>query len=120
MRPSAQFAAALETIARFGKAHVVCNNAGVAVSAPIGEMSEAEFDWQNAVNILGVVHGVETFAPLIAAHGEGGHIVNTASGAGLVGGPQVQHSATKYAVVAMSEGWREQLKGRGRPSRRRR
>jgi len=93
--------------------HYVCNNAGVAVTAPIAQMSEAEWDWQNAVNILGVVHGVETFAPLIAAHGEGGHIVNTASGAGLVSGPQVQYSATKYAVVAMSEGWREQLRGRG-------
>ncbi len=103
-------AAALATIAKFGKVHFVCNNAGVAVTAPIGEMTEAEWDWQNAVNILGVVHGVETFAPLIAAHGEGGHIVNTASGAGLVSGPQVQYSATKYAVVAMSEGWREQLK----------
>jgi NAD(P)-dependent dehydrogenase (short-subunit alcohol dehydrogenase family) len=105
-------AAALETIAKLGKVHYVCNNAGVAVTAPIAQMSEAEWDWQNAVNIMGVVHGVETFAPLIAAHGEGGHIVNTASGAGLVSGPQVQYSATKYAVVAMSEGWREQLKGR--------
>jgi NAD(P)-dependent dehydrogenase (short-subunit alcohol dehydrogenase family) len=105
-------AAALETIAKFGKVHYVCNNAGVAVMAPIGQMSEAEWDWQNAVNILGVVHGVETFAPLIAAHGEGGHIVNTASGAGLVSAPQVQYSATKYAVVGMSEGWREQLKDR--------
>src|SRR5258706_4989447 len=105
-------AAALETIAKFGKVHYVCNNAGVAITAPIAEMSEAEWDWQNAVNIMGVVHGVETFAPLIAAHGEGGHIVNTASGAGLVSGPQVQYSATKYAVVAMSEGWREQLKDR--------
>ncbi|WP_293679659.1 SDR family NAD(P)-dependent oxidoreductase [uncultured Phenylobacterium sp.] len=105
-------AAALETIAKFGKVHYLCNNAGVAITAPIAEMSEAEWDWQNAVNILGVVHGVETFAPLIAAHGEGGHIVNTASGAGLVSGPQVQYSATKYAVVAMSEGWREQLKDR--------
>ena len=105
-------AAALETIVKFGKVHYVCNNAGVAVTAPIGQMSESEWDWQNVVNIMGVVHGVETFAPLIAAHGEGGHIVNTASGAGLVSGPQVQYSATKYAVVAMSEGWREQLKDR--------
>jgi NAD(P)-dependent dehydrogenase (short-subunit alcohol dehydrogenase family) len=105
-------AAALATIAAFGKVHYVCNNAGVAITAPIAQMSEAEWDWQNAVNIMGVVHGVETFAPLIAAHGEGGHIVNTASGAGLVSGPQVQYSATKYAVVAMSEGWREQLKDR--------
>jgi NAD(P)-dependent dehydrogenase (short-subunit alcohol dehydrogenase family) len=105
-------AAALETIAKFGKVHVVCNNAGVAVMAGIAQMSEAEWDWQNAVNIMGVVHGVETFAPLIGSHGEGGHIVNTASGAGLVSGPGVQYSATKYAVVAMSEGWREQLKDR--------
>lgn len=105
-------AAALETIVKFGKVHYVCNNAGVAITAPIAQMSESEWDWQNAVNIMGVVHGVETFVPLIAAHGEGGHIVNTASGAGLVSGPQVQYSATKYAVVAMSEGWREQLKDR--------
>ena len=55
-------AAALETLVRFGKVHIVCNNAGVAVTAPIGRMSEAEWDWQNAVNIMGVVHGVETFA----------------------------------------------------------
>jgi NAD(P)-dependent dehydrogenase (short-subunit alcohol dehydrogenase family) len=105
-------AAALATIAKFGKVHIVCNNAGVAITAPIAKMSEAEWDWQNAVNILGVVHGVETFAPLIACHGEGGHIVNTASGAGLMSGPQVQYTATKYAVVGMSEGWREQLKDR--------
>jgi len=105
-------AAALETIVKFGNVHYLCNNAGVAITAPIGQMSESEWDWQNAVNIMGVVHGVETFAPLIAAHGEGGHIVNTASGAGLVSGPRVQYSATKYAVVAMSEGWREQLKDR--------
>ena len=106
-------AAALETIAQFGKAHYVCNNAGVCVMAPIGQMSEAEWDWQTAVNILGVVYGVETFAPLIAAHGEGGHIVNTGSGAGLVCGPQVQYSATKYAVVATRRGLARAVEGPG-------
>jgi NAD(P)-dependent dehydrogenase (short-subunit alcohol dehydrogenase family) len=57
-----------------------------------------------------VVYGVETFAPLIQSHGEGGHIVNTASIAGLVSGAGAEpYSATKYAVVAMSEGWAQQL-----------
>ncbi len=103
-------AAALEAIAAFGKVHLVCNNAGVAVGGAIGDLTEQDWDWIIDVNLKGVVHGVETFAPLIASHGEGGHIVNTASLAGLVCGPGSEpYSATKYAVVGMSEGWAQQL-----------
>jgi NAD(P)-dependent dehydrogenase (short-subunit alcohol dehydrogenase family) len=62
------------------------------------------------VNLKGVVYGVETFAPLIEAHGEGGHFVNTASLAGMVSPPGMEpYCATKFAVVAMSEGWAQQL-----------
>ena len=105
--------AALETISKFGKVHVVVNNAGVAVSAPMDRLTEDEWRWVLDVNLKGVVNGVEIFVPLIASHGEGGHIVSTASLAGLFTGPGVEpYSATKYAVVGMSEGWRAELKSR--------
>lgn len=102
--------AALEAIAAFGKVHVVCNNAGVAVGGPIGTVKPKDWDWIIDVNLKGVVYGVETFVPLIRSHGEGGHIVNTASMAGLISPPRMEpYCATKYAVVAMSEGWALQL-----------
>jgi NAD(P)-dependent dehydrogenase (short-subunit alcohol dehydrogenase family) len=102
--------AALEAIATFGKIHLVCNNAGVGGGGPIGTIPERDWDWVIDVNLKGVVYGVETFAPLIQSHGEGGHIVNTASMAGLLSAAGMEpYSATKYAVVAMSEGWAQQL-----------
>jgi NAD(P)-dependent dehydrogenase (short-subunit alcohol dehydrogenase family) len=62
------------------------------------------------VNQLGVVYGMETFAPLMMSHGEGGHFVNTASMAGMLSPPGMEpYCATKFAVVAMSEGWAGQL-----------
>ena len=94
----------------FGNVHVVCNNAGVAAGGLIGEASERDWNWVVDVNLMGVVHGVEIFAPLIAGHGEGGHFVNTASIAGMISPPGLEaYSATKFAVVAMSEGWAIQL-----------
>ena len=103
-------AAALEALAAFGKVHVVCNNAGVAVGGPIGTVRERDWDWIIDVNLKGVVYGTETFVPLIKSHGEGGHIVNTASMAGMVSPPGMEpYCATKFAVVAMSEGWAQQL-----------
>jgi NAD(P)-dependent dehydrogenase (short-subunit alcohol dehydrogenase family) len=102
--------AALKTISAFGKVHVVCNNAGVAVGGPIGSVAERDWDWVTDVNLLGVVYGTEVFAPLIESHGEGGHFVNTASMAGMLGIPNMEpYCATKFAVVAMSEGWAGQL-----------
>ena len=75
-------------------------------------MAEHDWDWIIEVNLKGVVYGVETFLPLVKSHGEGGHFVNTASIAGLISGPGMEpYSATKYAVVAMSEGWAGQLAG---------
>src|SRR5216683_307541 len=71
-------AAALETVARFGKVHLVCNNAGVGAGGPFGSVPEKDWSWVVDVNLLGVVHGTEIFAPLMISHGEGGHFVNTA------------------------------------------
>jgi NAD(P)-dependent dehydrogenase (short-subunit alcohol dehydrogenase family) len=103
-------AAALEAIAAFGKVHVVCNNAGVAVGGPIGMVKDRDWDWILDVNLKGVIYGTETFVPLIRSHGEGGHIVNTASMAGMIAPAGMEpYTATKFAVVAMSEGWAQQL-----------
>jgi NAD(P)-dependent dehydrogenase (short-subunit alcohol dehydrogenase family) len=90
------------TLARFGAVHVVCNNAGVATMADpwLGPISS--WEWVVGVNMWGVIHGIRAFLPHLAAGGEG-HIVNTASIAGLVPGIGAQYDATKHAVVAMSE-----------------
>ncbi|MBV9990061.1 MAG: SDR family NAD(P)-dependent oxidoreductase [Alphaproteobacteria bacterium] len=102
--------AALEAIAAFGKVHVVCNNAGVAVGGQLGMVKDRDWDWILDVNLKGVVYGTEVFVPLIKSHGEGGHFVNTASMAGMVSPPGLEpYCATKFAVVAMSEGWYGQL-----------
>lgn len=102
--------AAKATVAAFGKVHVVCNNAGVGAGGAIDTVKPRDWDWIVAVNLMGVVYGVETFLPLIRAHGEGGHFVNTASMAGMISPPGMEpYCATKFAVVAMSEGWAGQL-----------
>ena len=102
--------AANETIEAFGKVHVLCNNAGVAISGNIADMTYQDWDWVNRVNLDGVVNGMVTFTNLIKSHGEGGHIVNTASMAGQVGiaGLSV-YNTTKFAVVGMSEAMRGDL-----------
>ena len=106
--------AALETIARFGKVHLVCNNAGVGSGGAFGTVPPKDWAWVVDVNQLGVVYGMEIFAPLMLSHGEGGHFVNTASMAGMVSPPGLEpYCATKFAVVAMSEGWAAQLGPRG-------
>ncbi len=103
-------AAALETIAKFGKVHVVCNNAGVGAGGPLGSVPARDWDWVIDVNLKGVIYGTEIFTPLIESHGEGGHFVNTASIAGLLSPAGMEpYCATKFAVVAMSEGWALQL-----------
>jgi len=97
--------AAKAAIDAFGKIHVVCNNAGVGGSAGAENVSLEDWRWVIDVNLMGVVHGVKTFVPHIKSHGEGGHIVNTASMAGFlgIGTGFGAYTATKYAVVGISE-----------------
>ena len=98
----------------FGRVHVVCNNAGVAAGGGIDHISLDNWRWVIDVNLMGVLHGIKSFLPHIRAHGEGGHIVNTASMAGM----QTElgfspYGASKFAVVAMSEGLCHQLRPLG-------
>ena len=98
----------------FGKVHIVCNNAGVAAAGGIDNISLDNWRWVLDVNLMGVLHGIRTFLPHLRAHGEGGHIVNTASMAGMNGGLGFSpYTASKFAVVGMSEGLAEQLKPHG-------
>jgi len=107
-------AAAVATEAAFGKVHVVCNNAGVAVGGSIETMSYADWDWVMKVNVDGVVNGVQAFVKRIIAHGEGGHIVNTASMAGHIGVPGMSvYNTSKFAVVGLSEAIRADLAPHG-------
>jgi len=107
-------AAAQAALAAFGKVHLVCNTAGIAVGGTLGEVRQADWDWIFGVNVMGVVYGMETFAPLVLSHGEGGHFVNTSSMAGFLSSPGLEaYAATKHAVVALSEGWAPQLAPRG-------
>lgn len=102
--------AAQETVDTFGKVHLVCNNAGVGAGGPIDAVKPGDWDWTISVNLMGVVYGMEAFLPHIRAHGEGGHYVNTASMAGMISIPGMEpYTASKYAVVGMSEGWAGQL-----------
>jgi NAD(P)-dependent dehydrogenase (short-subunit alcohol dehydrogenase family) len=94
---------------RFGTAHVVCLNAGVAPSGPIVGTSLESWRWLIDVNVMGVVHGINAFAPLLVEQG-GGHIVCTASVAGLTTPPSLgPYAATKHAVVGLAAVLREEL-----------
>lgn len=106
-------AAADATLARYGKVHILVSNAGVGGGGGYGEWTDASWDWMIGVNLMSVIWGMEIFGPLIEAHGEGGQIVNTASLAGIIGGTTPAYNATKYGVVAISEGLRPVLAARG-------
>ena len=99
---SAVQALAAATLERFGAAHVVCNNAGVATFADPWTGPLSAWEWVVGVNLWGVVHGVRAFLPVLVGQGEG-HIVNTASIAGLLPGIGAHYDATKHAVVALTE-----------------
>jgi NAD(P)-dependent dehydrogenase (short-subunit alcohol dehydrogenase family) len=87
----------------FGTVHVLCNNAGVVFGGPAWDLSPEDWDWVFGVNFFGVVHGMRAFVPRMIEQGEG-HVVNTASLAGLITVPfSAPYCATKHAVVAMSE-----------------
>lgn len=103
--------AADETERVLGKVHVLVNNAGVGIQGPFKGITYADWDFGLAVNLGGVINGLQTFLPRIRAHGEGGHIVNTASLAALVPMPAqyVIYVAAKAAVVTISETIRSEL-----------
>ncbi len=111
---AAYAAAADEAEARFGKIHILCNNAGVAVVGPTDLATFDDWDWVMGVNVGGTINGIVTILPRMLAHGEGGHIVNTASMSALVpvGGTTI-YSAGKAAVTAMMECMRPELESRG-------
>jgi len=107
-------AAADATIARYGKVHILVNNAGVGGGgADYTTWTDKSWDWTIGVNLMAVIWGIEIFGPLIEASGEGGQIVSTASIAGLISGSGSAYNVTKYGVVALSEGLRVSLAPRG-------
>jgi NAD(P)-dependent dehydrogenase (short-subunit alcohol dehydrogenase family) len=108
---TAMAAAAAETERMFEKIHIVANNAGVGIQGPFKGITFADWDFGLAVNLGGVINGVQTLLPRIRAHGEGGHIINTASLAALVPMPAqfVIYQTAKAAVVTLSEAIRGEL-----------
>jgi len=107
---------ARETYAAFGAAHVLCNNAGVAVIGAVHEHTLADWQWVIDVNLWGVIHGVRAFLPRMLAGGDEGHIVNTASMAGLTTSAFMSvYDVTKHGVVALSESMYKEAQVTGSP-----
>jgi NAD(P)-dependent dehydrogenase (short-subunit alcohol dehydrogenase family) len=119
-------AAAIENLKRraldsYGKVHILCNNAGVAADSEVSQLLDRsgpriweqplkDWEWTFAVNFWGVVYGIHSFVPQMLAQDEEGHIVNTASIAGLTSGPTLPiYGASKHAVVRISEALHYQL-----------
>jgi NAD(P)-dependent dehydrogenase (short-subunit alcohol dehydrogenase family) len=101
---------AARTLERFGSVHVVCNNAGVGSGSRTWKASVREWEWVLGVNLWGVIHGIRVFAPHMIAQNEG-HIVNTASVAGLLSPPgMAPYNVSKHAVVTLSETMFHELK----------
>ena len=100
--------AAAEAERAFGKVHVLCNNAGVYGNLPIENAGYADWDWVLGVNLGGVVNGIVSFLPKMIAHGEGGHIVNTSSMAGIIPLPSAGglYSTSKFAVRGLTKSLR--------------
>lgn len=92
------------TMSAFGAVHLLFNNAGVAVGGFVWEATPADWEWVLGVNLMSVIHGVRIFTPLMLAHGEPAHIVNTASIAGMLSPANMGvYNVSKHAVVALSE-----------------
>jgi short-subunit dehydrogenase len=103
-----------EIAAEVGPVHILVNNAGVSVFGPTDAASFADYDWIMGVNLGGVVNGLVTFLPRIKAQGQGGHIVNVASMAAYLPGPQAGiYTASKFAVRGLTESLRFNLAHHG-------
>jgi len=103
--------AAERTLQAFGRLDILVNNAGVGIEGPLAEASYADWDFGLAVNLGGVINGLTSFVPHIRAGGRGGHVVNTASLAGLVQMPSFMaiYATAKAAVIALTEAIRDDL-----------
>ena len=113
-RPEDVDALAARALERFGAVHVVCNNAGVTRPGPAWELDVEEWQWLLSVNVLGVVNGIRSFVPAMLEHGEPAHVVNTASIGGLLPYAGIAaYTASKYAVVGLSEGLLLDLRAAG-------
>jgi NAD(P)-dependent dehydrogenase (short-subunit alcohol dehydrogenase family) len=113
-KPESVEALAQKTLAAYGKVHVLCNNAGVGggSSGAIWEATLKDWQWTLGVNLWGVIYGIHTFVPIMLAQDEEGHVVNTASMAGLTPSNR-PYSISKHAVVSLSEALHEGLRDRG-------
>ena len=106
--------AALESERVFGPVHLLFNTAGVSIFGPMEKATYDDYDWIFGVNLGGVVNGMQSFVPRMIAHGEGGHIVNTASlGAFVANSGAGIYSASKFAVHGLSMAMRDALKDHG-------
>lgn len=102
---------------RYGNVHIVCNNAGVAATAATlrsrpWETPLADWEWTFGVNFMGVLYGIRAFIPRMLENGEEGHIVNTASMAGLLTGAN-PYNVSKHSVVCLTEGIYKEFRGMG-------
>jgi NAD(P)-dependent dehydrogenase (short-subunit alcohol dehydrogenase family) len=105
---------ARKTLDAFGAVHLLFNNAGVTQNGPVWEASITDWEWVMGVNLWGVIHGIRTFVPLMLAQDSEGHVVNTASMAGLTAAAGWGiYSVTKHGVVNLSESLYYDLKERG-------
>jgi len=106
--------AADEAERTFGRIHVLVNNAGVGIIGSLLEATYADWDWGLSVNLGGVVNGIQTVVPRIRAHGEGGHVVTTASMSGIFSASTAGiYTTAKYAVVGLMESLRTELEPLG-------
>lgn len=107
----AAWAAARETVEReFGRLHILVNNAGISVFGPMDQATYDDWDWILGVNLGGVINGLVTFLPHMEAHGESGHVVNIASMAAFLAGPQAGiYTTSKFAVRGLTESLRYTL-----------
>ena len=113
-QPDSVEALAEATLRRFGAVHIVCNNAGVATFGPLAKSTRKDWEFTMGVNFWGVVNGVQTFVPRLIAQADGGHVINTASMAGLVGMRWLGvYCASKFAVVGLTESLFVELRDHG-------
>ncbi len=104
-------ALAERVFSRWSAVHVLCNNAGVALRGSLDTATHRDWEWVIGVNLWGVIHGIEAFVPRMIQRGESGHIVNTASMAGLIASQGLGvYNTTKYAVVGLSETLQKDLR----------